>query len=163
MTIDTLISARPTGHEVARRQGDDEGGALVATARVLFEQGARAYREARFHVAVELLREATRAEPTSSLLRYQLGLVLARLGRHREALPEVYRAHVLAPKKFAVVKDLALLLEYVGQRECARDAWSWALPLAPDGETRGLIVDRLAICAQAASRPPDDSAAPAVA
>lgn len=84
--------------------------AQVARARTLYDQGARAYSEGRYEVALTLLVESYRLTERPALL-YNIANTLERLGRPAEAVEKLrqYAPHADGEHRSAVLRRIAAI------------------------------------------------------
>jgi tetratricopeptide (TPR) repeat protein len=114
------------------------------TARLPFEQGARAFGAGDFGRAERLLTEAVKAAPQSFDARFLLGATLAQLGRTDAAIVQLRAAHWLRPAHADALKLLATQYMAKGDYRAATTLLTPAASAAGDEEILLLLIESLA-------------------
>jgi predicted Zn-dependent protease len=88
-------------------------------------------RQDRADVALEILAPLAEAQPKSPMVQFEAGLVLASLGRTREAIASLWRAVRLNPKLAAAWRELGDQFTIVGDVDAADDAYMHQIEASP--------------------------------
>jgi DNA-binding response OmpR family regulator len=120
---------------------------LSAEAQRLFAEGQAAYKAGDLDAALAALSAAVAIDPLNPTLRHQLGLLYAQRQHDFAAIQELEMAVDLAPDRYPVLRNLAVLYQRKGFRRKACELWERALAHAPDDEARqeikGILVQLL--------------------
>lgn len=113
--------------------------AMSRDAERLLGEGVAAYRKGDVEGAIAKLREGIHIDPLAFRLRYHLGLLYGKSGRHYDGIAELERALDLNGSHFPALKNLAVLYEKAGFRKKAVEMWERCVGVAPDEEARESI------------------------
>jgi tetratricopeptide (TPR) repeat protein len=89
------------------------------------------YKEGRYGVAIDRLREALRRNPNDSDAHYQLGTALQKQNHLREALAEYESAHRIAPRTPEPLVNAGWVLRELGEKPPALERYRAASGLRP--------------------------------
>ncbi len=105
------------------------------TAEQFYRQGRACFERKDYHVAVHLLREAVKLDPSRAAYHYHLGGVLIRNPRtRREAEEHLLKAAELEPYNAQIRLKLGLLYKEVGLAKKAQIYFREALQIDPDNK-----------------------------
>jgi tetratricopeptide (TPR) repeat protein len=110
-------------------------------------EGMAYYKEGRYGMAIDRLREALRRNPNDSDAHYQLGTALQKQNHLREALAEYESAHRIAPRSPEPLVNAGWVLRELGEKAPALERYRAASGLRPaDASLRlevGLLEENL--------------------
>lgn len=110
-----------------------------AEAQQVIAEALRKYQAGDVDGAVRTLRAATRVDPLSFALHYQLGLVCGRSELLFDAIHALETAVELRPRHYSALKNLALMHQKAGFRHRSIEMWERALACAPSDDIRQSI------------------------
>lgn len=123
--------------------------ALTSVAGVsqdLLAEGARLAKEGKTALALQTLRQATEADPTSAAAQTALGMVAIQAQQYEVAQSALERAVAIDPKAQTALYSLAMLYEKLKRYPEARYAWQRFLNLSPSADLADMArrhLDRL--------------------
>jgi folate-binding protein YgfZ len=146
---------RIVGRELVCRFADGRSTAAVAHAMPMLRPPTRdemadrltvaasaAFAEGRTERALELLERATRVCPSWADAVESLGVILGRLGRHREAIQQMHRLLEIDPSSVMAHSNLSLFHNHLGEIDAAERHLALATRVSFGGELREDPADR---------------------